>query len=168
MIPEQFVLIGIPIVDPMALIQPTDRLTPLLTYVKRLADLFEDHRIILAINGWSGQEIFVHEGLDMLCANVRVMCFRSTVKPEAAVRVDHSGMGAVLGNAIFNHVRDMLLVDGQLAKMDVVLRDPELWAPPNDHAPVVGIAEALAVTISEPEYRSYDAICGNHIRGDNE
>jgi len=163
--PDKFVLFGMPLLNPIGLLEPSDRLTPLITYLQRLGQLFEDFRIVIPMSAWSDQGVFVNKELDLLCANLRITCFRNTMKPEPSVALDESGIAALLYNSILNHVRDMLVVDEQLMKMDLILLDPNLWAPTSATTPVVGIAEAMAVTLSEQEIKDYDLICGNQIKG---
>jgi len=162
---ENYIMFGLPLVDPMGLLEPTDRLTPLITYIQRLGQLFEDYRIVIPMNAWSEQAIFINEELDLMCSNLRITCFRNSMKLNPSVVPDEAGINALLSNTILNHVRDMLVVDELLMKMDLVLLDPNLWAPTSAIAPVVGIAEALAVTLSEPDIKNYDVICGNQIKG---
>jgi hypothetical protein len=162
---EKYVMFGLPLIDPIALLEPNDRLTPLITYIQRLGQLFEDYRIVVPMNGWSDQGVFINEELNLLCSNLRITCFRNSMKLNPSMAADEAGIGALLSNTILNHVRDMLVVDELLMKMDLVLLDPNLWAPTSANAPVVGIAEALAVTMSELEIKNYDVICGNQIKG---
>jgi len=162
---EKSIMFGLAIIDPIGLLKPTDRLTPLITYLQRLGNLFEDYRVVMPMNAWSHQGIFINEELDLLCSNLRISCFRTSMKLNPSLKPDEAGLGALLSNIILNHARDMLVVDEELMKMDLVLLDPILWAPTTATAPVVGIAEALAVTMSELEIKNYDAICGNQIKG---